>query len=197
VDELSSYEPFATAQEFADDMRIGLSANDAFTVEQRLAEASNAVRQECGWQIFPQITDDTFELDGPGGSNLLLPVNYVTAVGGVNELGTDLTDGTDYEWSRHGVIVRGAGRPYLSWTRRPRGITVSGVTHGYVVAPQAIKGLVIGMVGRTFDAPSGRIREQAGLVAVTYAQTSPSVAGQMIITQFEKGLLNGYRAASR
>lgn len=197
MDELSTYDPFATAEDFATFFKRDLSALDTATVNQNLEMASYIIRQECGWQIWPQITDDQFELDGPGARNLLLPVNYVTAVGGITELDTDLVDGTDFEWSRHGIITRGAGALYLSWTNRRRGITVSGVTHGYVNVPGSLKNLAMGMVGRTFDSPSGRIREQAGLVAVTYPQTGPSLSGQLGITAFERALLSGFKAASR
>lgn len=192
MDQLDSYPPFATAADFATILKTNLSAEDTATVETLLAASSKKIRQACGWQVWPSV-EDTLTRDGNGSGELLLPVNYVTAVDAVSDDGVELTAGDDYDWSEYGILTR-TGRSV--WTRKRRGVVI-GLTHGYADSPQDLMVLSVAVASRQFDSPRGRIREQAGQVSVTYSQTSPSVSGGVVLLKVDIEQLSGYRAARR
>ena len=67
--------PFATTDDYA--TNIGpITARTQLDLD----AASDAIREYCGWNIYPQVTE-TITVDGSGTSVLLLPTMNLTADG--------------------------------------------------------------------------------------------------------------------
>jgi hypothetical protein len=198
VDELSTYDPFATADDFAKWARRNLNEFDTASVELYLGAASTVIREFCEWQVWPQLVDDVLTLDGPGAAELILPVRQVAGVSAVAELGTDLTvdgDSADFDWSTAGILTR----RYGWWTARRRGI-VAVVTHGWVTVPTSLVAQTCAVAGRAFASPLGATREQAGAVSVTYSSTAApgaSGSGGVALTDGDRARLAPFRGGYR
>lgn len=196
--DLFEVEPLASPVDFATYLRRSLSAADTATALDRLSAASREIRKYCRWHLWPLRVDE-LTLDGNGARELLLPTVRVSEIATVTESGVELVDGTDFEWSADGLLRRLAG---LSWPRAYRSIVVE-LTHGYDDDPDApaessgappdLRDMACGVAARGFDSPAGRIREVAGAVGVTYPQTSPSVAGGVVLVRGERHQLDQYR----
>jgi hypothetical protein len=191
MDELTTYDPFATAEDFATFARRNLSAPDTATVEDLLKGASNAIRRHCEWQIWPQVAGDELTLDGDGGSSQLLPVTKVIEVIRVVECGIELSS-TDYSWSALGWLRRKGG----CWTREDRGLVIT-LTHGYADKPFELVELACSVAARQFASPLGATYELAGSVAVNHSQTGPTMAGGVTLTNREIDALTFYRGGDR
>lgn len=199
MDELSTYPPFATAEDFATFAKRNLDEFDTASVESYLAEAAELIREECEWQVWPQLEDDEMTLDGSGTAELVLPVHRLAGVTSVVECGTELTvDGDDasFDWSRDGILTK---RGYGLWTRQRRGVVLV-LTHGWVNSPNSLKNLSCAMAGRQFASPLGETRQQAGVVSVSYSSTGPaggSSAGGVVLTAADKAKLKPFIGGHR
>lgn len=129
-----------------------------------LSLASAAVRDAAGITIDQATTTDQV-LDGPGGTELVLPEWPVTAVASIVEIDTDGTETTlrgpaddspEYRWSRSGVVVR-----YGTWPCRPRSIKVT-YTHGFSTVPDGIKRATLLAAARGLASPTGYASESIG-----------------------------------
>lgn len=192
MDELTTYPPLATAEDFATFAKRNLSAADTATVETLIKGASNSIRRYCEWQIWPQVAGDELTLDGDGGSIQMLPVPRVAEVVKVIECGIELVADTDYTWSANGWLRRKGG----CWTRQDRGMVVT-LSHGYATEPDELVDLVCSMVARQYASPLGAIHEQAGSVSISYSIGLPTVVGGLALTDREKGMLVAYRGGDR
>ena len=107
-----------------------------------------AIRDYCGWHVWPERTE-TMRRDGEGGRVLTLPTLHVVDITEVREHGT-VVDPASYEWSEVGDVRRIGG----SWTRRWRALEVD-LTHGYPEVPAALRGLVVDTVAEAVTHPVG------------------------------------------
>lgn len=192
MDELSTYDPFATAEDFATFLRRDLSGFDTASAEDALAASSSEIRDYCEWQIWPRLVDDVLTVDGRGGFELVLPVPHVTDVASVVEDGATLVEGDDYEWSYEGILERRG----TWWIIKRRAIVIT-LSHGYSVAPPTLKNMSMSVAARSFASPAGEIREQAGAVAVTHSQTAPGVSGGIVLLDGDRRRLGRYRGGYR
>lgn len=129
--------------------------------------AEKLVQSYCGWHIAPSIVGDVLTLDGKGGSVLVLPTLYVTAIASIVADGVTLA-ATAYNWSQSGLVERVGGY----WPRKYRSIVVT-LTHGYPTCPLEVRDFIANLA----DSGAGQspmTRAQVGQVVVTYAAPSPS-----------------------
>lgn len=190
MNEFDTYAPFADPEDFCTYAKIDtLSPADTQTVLDLLAAASTKVRDFCEWPIWPQQVDDELTVDGTGAYRIILPVKRLQTVAKVVENDVEL-DPTSYRWSAAGIVRRLGQR----WTSYERGLVFT-LTYGYSgeKAPTPINQLVCEIVGRKFDSPRNRVREQAGQTSVTFGQTSVGRAGEVHLLPGDKADLYGYR----
>jgi hypothetical protein len=186
VDELSAYEPFATAADFAAYARRPLDEFDTASVELYLAAASLEIRKACGWQVWPQLVDDELLIENQAGRHILLPVTRVASVASVtlHWQGADDTelDASAYRCTRSGRLTLyptsansfwgpGAGWWY-DWSLMPgrpvftqASLTVV-ATHGLTVKPVDLTLMACRLAGRTFAGPLPLGRQQAGQISI-------------------------------
>jgi hypothetical protein len=181
-------EPLATATSLAayTGGRIGDSDPRVSPV---LDGVSAAVRNWCGWHVYPQL-QETVTLDGPGGRYLALPTKHVAAISAVLEHGLTLVDGVDYRWSGDGSIKRLT----RSWTDDYRAVTVT-YSHGFDDVPD-VAAVVLSVAARQLASPMGAVSESAGGVSVKWSETTRGVAGGLGILDHEYSLLAPYRIES-
>jgi hypothetical protein len=154
-----------------------------------LEGVSAAVRNWCGWHVFPDL-QETVTLDGPGGRYLALPTRHVATVTAVLEHGAALVDGVDYRWSADGSIKR--LKQY--WTDDYRAVTVT-YLHGFQDVPD-VTAVVLSVAARLLASPMGAVSESAGGVSVKWSETTRGVAGGLGILDHEYQLLAPYRIES-
>lgn len=145
-----------------------------------------SVRRHCGWHVSPPRTED-FILDGRGGYIQRLPSLHVVDVLAVADGGQELTYRTDYRWSEMGLLERMHG----TWSRHYRDVEVTAI-HGHTDVPDIIA-MILSVIARTMASPMGATREQAGAMSVTWANTSPGVAGGMVLLKSELAMLSTFR----
>ncbi|QAB18787.1 hypothetical protein Leucomu_13490 [Leucobacter muris] len=85
--------------------------------------AQGAIRRECGWHVAP-IIDETLELDGMGGTTLLIPSLRVREIQQVVSDGVDVTERVKHSRTA-GVLTLASG-----WSRDVGAITVK-LKHGF------------------------------------------------------------------
>lgn len=151
-----------------------------------LGAATAAVRNYCGWHVFPA-KSETMVLDGPGGELLELRTKRLQNVKSLTENGVGLIPDVDFEWSPSGLLRK------RCWTERFRSIVVE-VEHGFTSAPDLLE-LVYGLATRAASSPSGAVQDTAGPFTVTSAQVAPGVAGGIALMAHEKAVLDPYRLA--
>lgn len=172
----------------------GKVAADDPRVPVLLAGASAGIRRACGWHVAP-VVDETVTLDGPGSDVLMLRTGRLVAVDAVVDGGEVLTDGTDvldgdltssaFFWSGDGWVRRVSGR----FTSRERGVSVS-IRHGWDLADVPdVQAIVSQVVAVALSSPMGATREQAGTVSVSWATTSPGVAGGLALLERDWAML--------
>lgn len=192
MDELSTYDPFATPAAFGVYIGRTIAEDDARALA-LLAASSLAIRNACEWQVWPLLTDDVMTLDGRGGTQRVLPCSRVVDVASVVENGVTLVEGTDFDWSSDGILDRLGG---AWWTRKRRGI-VAMVSHGYATLPADLNLLAMQVAGRGWDSPLPRAREQAGQVSVQYAISQDGTMVGVELTEPDKLRLKAYRGGYR
>lgn len=107
--------------------------------------AAQSLRTECKWHIAPSVTQ-TVKVRA-GGSVLLLPSMYVTAVASVADMLGNVITGWD--WSTEGIIERAAGFPSF--------VAVT-FTHGYTTCPKELLPII---AERALSQASGRVKSEA------------------------------------
>lgn len=217
MDELSTYDPFATAADFAAYARMPLNEFDTASAELYLAAASLAIRNVCGWQVWPQLVDDELLVEGRGGRHLMLPASRVADVSSVvlhwqNADDTEL-DPTAYRWTRAGLITLfptstssfwGPGALVwdeacagYTWPFRQNAATIT-ATHGLVNNPIDLKLFACQLAGRAFASPLPIGRQQAGQILIAGPTPRPdgTLAG-IEISPAERARLTGYMGGYR
>lgn len=179
---------FATPADLSTYSKGQISDSDT-RVQDALDGASAAIRQYCGWHIWPP-RDETLTVDGPGGRVLSLPTMNVTEVTSIIENGTTLTDGTDYRWSADGSVKR----THCRWTDDYRAIVVR-FFHGYDYAAD-VKQVLLSVVTRALSSPSGATSEAVGPFSVKWATVAPGVSGGLALLGHEISILDAYRIVS-
>ena len=175
---------FATPSELASWLQKDL---DTATATLALNIATSDISEFCGWSIT-QDSSVTMTVDGPRHScSVFLGTQLLTGVTSVTEDGAALSS-TQYRWSSTGELIR-VGR---WWTWKPRAI-VAVVTHGYVTAPDKVKGICLNLAGRKYDNPTSLRSYQVGGVSETYAGSADTLGPGL--TASEKEDLQGYQLA--
>lgn len=151
-----------------------------------IAGAVASVRRHCGWHVSPA-REEGFILDGRGGHIQRLPTLHLVEVLKVTDSGRELAYRDDYRWSEMGLLQRMHGR----WSCHFRDIEVTAV-HGHEDVPDIIA-MILSVIARTMASPMGATREQAGAMSVTWANTSPGVAGGMVLLKSELAMLASFR----
>ena len=151
----------------------------------RFDGAVAAIRNYCGWRIAP-LVNETFTVDGPGGTELMLPTLQLVSVESVTDDGRALTDGVDFDWSEDGSLER----RYGCWSSRKRGV-VAQVQHGYAYAPADVVSVVLDAVSRAVAVPAGQQPEKMGPFEFGGS------AGGVDFFESEKKILDHYRLESR
>ncbi|MGL3804716.1 hypothetical protein ACSYDW_01325 [Paeniglutamicibacter sp. R2-26] len=151
-----------------------------------IAGAVASVRRHCGWHVSPA-REESFILDGRGGRIQRLPTLHIANVLKVTDGGQELTYRTDYRWSEMGLLERMHG----SWSPHFRDVEVTAV-HGIDDVPDIVT-MILSVIARTMASPMGATREQAGAMSVTWANTSPGVAGGMVLLKSELAMLSSFR----
>ncbi|KQH75592.1 hypothetical protein AO501_25280 [Mycobacterium gordonae] len=155
-----------------------------------------AARRYCGWHVCPLNSDQTVELDGPGGPVLSLPTLNLVSVTSVTELGTTLDVNALDRSRRKGTLTKRFGR----WTGRDGAITAV-VTHGFTETEAADwRQAVLELVDR-MSAAVGAVAGNSGPMVektvddVTYKwQTTVGDPGnQLLFSMLNHELVDSYR----
>lgn len=147
--------------------------------------ASAAVRHHVGWHIAP-VLEDTLTVHVPAGpiGTLPLPTGKLRRVDAVRVNGTQVTGWTPLGGSLLHVPLTVAA-PSVIEVDAHHGYTLSEVPDLWAVVEQ--------MAAIAASSPTGAVREQAGALAVTYAQTTSGVGGGLAILERDAELLEPYR----
>lgn len=158
--------------------------------------ALDEARRYCGWHVSPLRTDESLDLDGPGGCVLSLPTRNLVSVTSVTELGTAL-DLTKLDRSRRkGTLTKQFGR----WTGRDGSITAV-VTHGFTEAEaagwrKAVLELVdrmSSMVGAVNGTSGPMVEKTVDDVTYKWQTTVGDPGNQALFSLINRELLNPYR----
>lgn len=153
-----------TANKFAGDVRI----------EKLIDAASTAIRDYCGWHIYPDLVCEVNERYLLGHSRIIrsstdllvqLPATFVSSVDEVT-IGGDALDAEDYFCATYGLLrLFDAASRCLS---RKTAITVKYNAGINAVMMASIKELIVSRVSRALTATNGVSSETAGGVTVSY-----------------------------
>ncbi|WP_406157772.1 mobile element protein [Streptomyces canus] len=145
--------------------KLGRSEDDP-----KLLYALRAASRRFRGQVHHPVTfvaDDVVVLDGSGRESLLLPVWPVTAVSAVVLDGTELVEGTDYNWSDAGILRR---LGCLHWPDRLRclQVTYSHGWNGWSEIPGDIQEAVLERAEAGLTIPVGVQSKAVGGQSVTF-----------------------------
>lgn len=186
-------EPVAAAEEALGDLAQleqfvegpTLSASDDLS-KFFLSAATDAVRDYCGWHVFP-VKERTIIEDGPGGRELILPTLRVIDITSIVENGHLLVPGVDYEWSKKGMVRRLGG----AWTNRYNSLSIS-LRDGFTRADNLVL-TIYALAARAASSPSGAVADNAGPFTFSPAQLSSGSGGGLGLFAHEERILNAYR----
>ena len=151
---------------------LGVPAPDPKLL-QALGAASNRFRGQVRHPVS-FVGGDVITLDGDGTNTLLLPVEPVTALEKLVLSGTELVDGTDFEWSQDGFVRRLNGL----WPCRLRCVQIT-YSHGYALIPDDISEVVIDQARVLFVVRPGVQTAQVGGQSIGFgAQAAVGVTAQ-------------------
>ncbi len=178
-------DPFASPEDYT----TAYGATTART-EDDLNAASQAIRDDCGWHIWPLLEDQEITLDGDGTNLIRLRTLKLVGVSSLTERKrgrgqvAETVDPAELDWSEAGLIWHDSGR---CWTPRPRGIVVT-IDHGYEELPASIKQLTLTLARRAAYNSSGQIviQRSVGARSESYAQDTTA-------SEAEVNMLNPYR----
>ncbi|OZF40754.1 hypothetical protein CH296_00410 [Rhodococcus sp. 14-2496-1d] len=154
-----------------------------------LAAATLAVRNYCGWHVFP-VKERTIVEDGSGATELILPTLRVVEITAITENGVALIPEIDFEWSQMGMVRRSYG----AWTNRYRSISVS-LRDGYSHADDLVL-TIYALAARAASSPSGAVADNAGPFTFSAAQLSAGSGGGLGLFAHEQAILDVYRLPS-
>lgn len=149
-----------------------------------LNAATRAIRAHCGWHVAPIITE-TLELDGSGGTTLLLPSQRVRSLVKVTNNGNDVTDEVRYS-RRAGILTLASG-----WSTEVGSISVE-LEHGYEVdeVPD-VAALIVSLTKRASD--GGLVAQQSiGGASVRYTTGRDGGVHSLPLLDSEKSTLAPY-----
>ena len=152
------------------------------------AAAEAAVRKYCGWHIAPVIIEDVV-LDGTGTRSLFVKSLRLVDVVAASVDGVPV-DVSTLEWSEAGFL-----RTSGVWPDRLRSVRLT-IQHGFDEIPDVVA-IVRAIAARADAAPTGVVREQAGLVSLTNSATAPGVSGGVVLMDHERRMLDAYRIGAR
>lgn len=169
-------------------MPAELATSLTSTEAQRLEQAEALVRGFCGWHIAPSRTVTDAKIRAKGGTTLLLPSLYVTAVASVTDDETLLTVEDDYTWSSAGVLTREG-----YWSTEVVTVTY---THGYAAPPPEVTAIVQAVAQRAIDNPGSVVRRTVGPFTDVYSTTGANQVATLALLDSEKETLRRYRLPS-
>ena len=167
-----------TDSKYADDARI----------TPMLASAQTAIRDYCGWHLYPSLACE-YESDSIDVSRVIqLPAKFVTEVSGVTLNGVAL-DSSSYHLKRNGLIMLDVPAVGESWND-----IVVAYTAGYTKCQiAAIQELIANRMVHAMAMPFGITNESADGVSVTYSQAASNNNSASRLSQDDKWLLEPYR----
>lgn len=149
-----------------------------------LAAASGAIRSYCGWSITREVVEDA-ELDSYGSPLLALPTLLLVSIESLYEWDTYLVDGTDFRWSRRGLIRR---KPKgKTWPDDYSSVRAS-YTHGYEECPEEVAALCVSLAKRSDAVPTGILQKAVGGISLQFKDVPLDAP--------EQGLLEAYALES-
>lgn len=151
-----------------------LSASEAASIA---AQATEAVRDYCGWRVAKPKTE-TLTLPSRGGRSIFLPTLHVNDITAVTVDGRTLT-ADEFDWDESGILERVSGR----WPRGRRAVTVT-LNHGYAACPGGISQAISAAVARGVLVPAGGIASETAIgQSIVYSRMSAGglVAGAMFV----------------
>jgi hypothetical protein len=157
-------------------------------IESMLASATAAVRDYCGWHVYPS-TACTFTGDTDGVSRIIqLPARHVTAVSSVKINGETL-DASEYRWKSNGLIglVHGTGRS--DWNDIEV-VYTAGISESWAAA---LKELIAYRVSHALAGTNGVQSEATGGVSVTYNASWINGASASGLPDTAREVLTPYR----
>lgn len=172
-------DPLITTEEFHE-LTDHKYATDA-RIAPSIAACSSAVRNACGWHVWPHVACRA-TMDG-GERRLWLPANLVTTVSAVSVCGSEVTA---YEWNRQGLLRV----PYSPDVLRA---VVAEYEAGYADVPYELKELVRDHVERSVSKSRGIAQETAGSVSISYAQSYAATLGGVSLSPTDREVIGHYR----
>lgn len=178
-------QPFASAAQMEEKTEGAIPADTPF-LDTQLRAASTAIRNYCGWHIFPVIESSVTLPGKRWRSEIVLPTNKLISITSILDGGT-LVSSTVYAdlWYPDGIIE------YFPWTWGSR--TKVTFTHGFDVAPEDLTDLTLIMAARSLVSPTGAVREQVMQSNVAWTQGGSNAAGGTYLLQHEKNGLAYYK----
>lgn len=179
--------------------RPGMAGLTDAEADDLLAEASEAVIDYCGWQVWPRQTL-VVTVDSRGGDMVPLPtlmLHAVTAVEtrAVADHGLTAWEpvASGWDWSEGGWLLRCG-----CWPDGPRTVRAT-IDSGYDEPPGAIGSVLLAIATQLKTAPVGVSSEQAGGESVSYASggasTDSGVGG--MLTDAQRAVLDRYALRNR
>ena len=157
-------------------------------IEPMLASAQVAMRDYCGWLLYPSLACE-YEADSIDVSRVIqLPAKFVTEISGVTLNGVALAP-SSYHLKRNGLVMLDAPVYGGSWND----ISIS-YTAGYSKDQiAAIQELIAHRMVHAMAMPFGISSESAGGVSVSYSQAASNNNRSSQLSQSDKWLLEPYR----
>lgn len=149
-------------------------------IQDELLAISADVRRRCGWHITP-VVQETIQLDGTGGEEIILPTLHVVSITSVTENGVVIA-GDQLEWSTDGYLRKSGGG---CWTYKLNGIELIW-SHGYAAdeVPD-LKRMICEVAARVSSSPVGVASESVGGVAVQYSGRELLLSDQELINFYK------------
>ena len=195
VDDDDAFKALLSMNDFAE-LTAGKYSGDVRAAE-TINAASTAIRNYCGWHIFP-ISDCSFSerlLSGNGrvkraGTDILiqLPATFVSAV---SEVKIDDEESHDFDFETNGLLR--IFDVYCHQVTRKTKITVkytAGIPENLM---SGVKELTAGRVIHSLASPNGVSSESAGGVSVTYNASWINSAAAGAMSEADKEILEPYR----
>lgn len=145
-----------------------------------LAAASGSIRSYCGWSITREVVEDA-DLDAYGGPLIALPTLFLVSIEALYEEDTYLVDGTDYRWSRRGLIRR---KPKgKCWPNDYMSVRAS-YTHGYEECPEEVAALCVNLANRSDVVPTGLLQKQVGGISLQFKDVTLATAEERVLDAY-------------
>lgn len=150
---------FATPSQMEERSQGSVPATTPFLAE-ALAAASTRIRNECGWHVYPQISNLDYRVRGQRGHHLWLPTTHLVTVDALT-VGGVTVDVDELLWFDDGRV------DYFDW----HGLARITFTHGFDEPPADLVALTLEMaLGDLLS--RGVVREQTLASSVTWARAS-------------------------